>query len=154
MKETFRNFALGSFIFAVIGLSITFIAYPLIAKITNDHFFGLFIMFIFSTTVRYTMVLLYDFLKTDYLLIEMFKSKKEHKENNLTRRIKKIKKMFGNFILFIFLILTDPFLFAIYYRPDHNKWNGLENVGILFLLSNFLCVGVAGNIMSLIVSIF
>jgi hypothetical protein len=153
MKETVRNFALGTFIFAVTGLSITFIAYPLIAKITNDHFFGLFIMFLFSTTVRYTMILLYDFSATDWLLIEILKTKKEHKGNNLTRRIKKIKK-FGNFILFIFLILTDPFLTAIYYRPHHDKWNGLENVKLLFLLSNFLCVGVAGNIMSLIVSIF
>lgn len=153
MREIFRNFVAGSFVFSVIGLGITFGIYPLIARLANNYILGLSIMFFSSVTIRYIMILSYDFLKVDYLLIESLKAKKEHKGNNLTKRIKKLKKM-GNFILFLFLIFFDPFLTAIYYRPSHDKWNGLENVGILFLLSNFLCVTFAGTIMSFLVSLF
>ena len=139
------QFKIGLFIFITINMVIKIIEY----KIAESYDFKIAIlfMFLFSFTIRYLMILIYDYTKKDWLLIEHLKEillqKMEMTRNtSVTRKILRFKKI-GNWFLFIGLVCTDPVVTILYYRDGHHLWNNIpKNKIVLFFLSEAISSGV------------
>lgn len=144
--------AISVTIFMGINIAIKILVYPFIVYRFDGLVFEIFLMFLSSLLVRYLMIKFYDIIKLDLFLIENLKSKnqKKGKENNITRRIKKMKAI-GNTILLLVLLFTDPVITVLYYRPENFSWNGIAGTRtkVLFVTSTLLCVLVIGTGISL-----
>lgn len=156
LKKSFaKKILTGATILTIIGISIKFGVYGIIASQCNNFINAFFWMVLISWLLRYLLVKIYDLLKKDYFLIENIKSTRENKESNrITRRIEKLKKL-GKYFLMIGLISFDPIITALYYRPGYNKWNGLPDLKtkILFFVSDVICSLIAGSFMMGLVKI-
>ena len=72
------QFKIGLIFFVAINLAIKIIEYK-IAELYNFEV-AILLMFLSSFTIRYLMILIYDFTKIDWLLIENLKEKHEKKQ--------------------------------------------------------------------------
>lgn len=150
-----KQFSFGVVIFISINMAIKFIAYPMIAHLSNGFINGLILMFLLSITIRYSLICLYDLIKIDWLLIENLKARNTHHENRVTKRIKKLRAI-GNFALLIGLTSTDPVVTILYFRRGYFDWNGIRGLDlkILFFVSNLICTLITGGIISVLFEFF
>lgn len=115
-------------------------------KIADIYMFkyAILLMFLSSFFIRYSLILIYDYLKIDFLLIENLKEKNDEKQKateltSVTRRILKFKKI-GNWFLLIGLVCTDPVVTILYFRDGHHLWNNIPKKNFkLFLISTIIC---------------
>ncbi len=146
------QFKIGLIVFIAINMAIKIVEYK-IAEM-NDFKIAILLMFLFSFLIRYSMILIYDFTKKDWLLIEYLKEKLHQKQEStehtsVTRKILKLKKI-GNWFLFIGLLCTDPVVTILYYRDGHHAWNNIPRKNfMLFFMSEIICtLTLAGTIYS------
>jgi hypothetical protein len=130
--------------FFIINGTIKVLLYPLIVKYYPFET-GIILMFISSFIFRYLIIIIYDKIKIDWLLIETLKEKLAQKrqminQNSVTKRILKFKK-FGNIFLLGLLVSTDPLITVLYYRPGYFLWNNIPDKKsfLLFTLSTAFC---------------
>lgn len=136
------QFKIGLIFFIAINVAIKIVEY----KITETYNFkiAILLMFLFSFFIRYLIVLIYDYTKKDWLLIEYLKEKLYQKQEmtvhtSVTRKILKLKKI-GNWFLFIGLVCTDPVVTILYYRDGHHIWNKIPKKNLnLFFTSELIC---------------
>ncbi|MBK5215757.1 MAG: hypothetical protein JJE53_03050 [Candidatus Pacebacteria bacterium] len=118
---------------------------------------AILLMFLSSFTIRYLVILVYDYIKIDWLLIENFKEKQSKKQTiinhtAITRKILKLKKIGkGRVFVFIVLVCTDPVITVLYYREGHHQWNNIPSKNfMLFFISAVICtITLAGAIYSI-----
>jgi len=149
-----KQFSIGVTIFISINMAIKFIAYPMIAHTSDGFFKGLVFMFLLSITVRYLIIYFYDLIKIDWLLIESLKARNNHRENRVTKRIKRLKKI-GALTLLVGLTSTDPVITILYFRRGYFDWDGIRGLDlkILFIMSNLICTLIMGGIISVLFEI-
>ena len=136
------QFKIGLIFFIAINMAIKIVEY----KITEIYNFkiAILLMFLFSFFIRYLIVLIYDYTKKDWLLIEYLKEKIYQKQElvqhtSITRKILKLKKI-GNWFLFVGLVCTDPVVTILYYRNGHHIWNKIPKKNLnLFFISELIC---------------
>jgi len=137
-----NQFKIGLMLFISINIAIKLIECK-IAK-NYDYKIAISLMFLFSFIVRFLMILIYDYTKKDWLLIEYLKEKLYQKQEmavhtSVTRKILKLKKI-GNWFLFIGLVCTDPVVTILYYRDGHHTWNNIPKKNLkLFFISELIC---------------
>jgi len=155
LSSSAKQLAIGVFFFITFNTIIKLVVYPTIIYLSKSIFMGLIFMFLSSFTLRYLLILFYDLIKIDWLLIESLKARREHKSNHITRRIKKLKKI-GNISLLTTLVCTDSVITVLYFRQGYFDWNGFKGVDIkiLFVISNLICTLSMGGIINLIFKIF
>ncbi|HEY5587401.1 MAG TPA: hypothetical protein VIK86_00435 [Candidatus Paceibacterota bacterium] len=149
-----NQFKIGLMLFIAINIAIKLIECK-IAK-NYDYKIAILLMFLFSFIVRFLMILIYDYTKKDWLLIEYLKEKLYQKQEmtvhtSVTRKILKLKKI-GNWFLFIGLVCTDPVVTILYYRDGHHIWNKIPKKNLnLFFISELICtLTLAATIYSII----
>ncbi len=150
MKKKFSpsKFMLGISMYVSINIFIGYVLYPFIILIYKENIImSIIAIFLVSISARYSMIIIYDHLKEDWLFIEEIKNqeKNSNRKNKIIKKIEKYKAI-SNIALTIFLVMTDSVVTVLYYRPGSRKWNGLENrkTKILFFLSNILGALIAG----------
>lgn len=134
----------------ILGISI-FITTNWLIKILEFSIFRIFdleiaaiLMFLTSLFSRYLIILAYDQMKIDWLLIEHLKEKihkkQEDDENTyITNKILKWRKK-GDKSLRNSLVLSDPTLAAIYFRKGDHLWNNIPREARKpFLISVIFC---------------
>lgn len=134
----------------IIGITI-FIGTNWLIKVLEFSIFKIFdleiaavLMFLVSFFLRYLIILAYDQIKIDWLLIEHLKEKiykkQEDSENTyVTNKILKWRKGSDRSLL-ISLVLFDPTVTAIYFRKGHHKWNNIPWDALKpFLISVIFC---------------
>lgn len=91
---------------------------------------GFAIMIFLSFLSCVLMILLYDYLKKDFLAIEYSKEKLDLlTANNEGGRLKRSFKWLlkrSQIFLFVFLSVYDPFIATIFMRKGSNQYNGLK----------------------------
>jgi hypothetical protein len=92
----------------------------------------------------FALLLIYDYMKIDWLLIEALKESLEnfvHKKrhNFITKKIIFLRTNHPKKLFFI-LSAWDPFVITIYRRNGYNKWNNFSDFKTfgVFVLSLFL----------------
>lgn len=147
------RFKIGLIFFIFINLAIKIIEY----KIAELYTFkiAILLMFFSSFIIRYLVILIYDYIKIDWLLIENLKEKQCKKQTIInhtavTRKILKLKKI-GNWFLFTGLVFTDPVVTVLYYREGHHRWNNipLKNFKLFFISAVICTITLAGAIYSI-----
>ncbi len=134
----------------IAGISI-FIGTNWLIKVLEFSIFKIFdleiaiiLMFLTSFFSRYLIIIAYDQIKIDWLLIEHLKEKiskkQEDNENTyVTSKILRWRKK-GDKSLRISMILFDPTVVAIYFRKGHHTWNNIPWDAIKpFLVSVIFC---------------
>lgn len=144
----------GVFLFVLFNTIVKFVVYPTIIYFSKNNFVGLFFMFLASFILRYLLILIYDLIKKDWLLIESLKARRGNRENHITRRIKKLKEL-GNIFLILTLVFTDSVLTVLYLRRGYFDWNGIKGIDIkiLFTISNLIGIVMMGVTIRLIFNI-
>lgn len=101
---------------------------------------GGIIMTFLSFIVCYITLLLYDYLKKDWLGIELIKSLRESNSDKKINKILSWAMKKGNMALMIFLsIKFDPFITIAYMRKGFEEYNGLTfRDWKIFILSIFI----------------
>jgi len=91
-----------------------------------------------------TILLVYDHIKIDWLLLESIKESQENsvnkkRQNYITKKIIFLRKNYRR-LSFIILACWDPFITTVYFRDGHNEWNKIPNwkVFVIFASSIFL----------------
>jgi hypothetical protein len=137
------RFKKGVIVFIIINSAIKIFEY----KITRYYDFevAIILMFLSSLIIRYIIIIIYDLIKVDWLLIEHLKEKHQQKQeatqnSSITRKISKYKRIGKNFLL-VALIFIDPVITVLYYRKGHYVWNKIPNIKtlILFVISVMIC---------------
>ena len=151
MKKKFvfpGKFALGILMYISLNSFIAWGIFPYLVIIYRNIFLNILAIFLVSILIRYSMIVIYDYLKFDWFFIEEIKKQEELRDKKKNRIIKKIEKYkaLGNMALMIMLVMTDSVITVLYYRPDSFRWNGLEGkkTKALFILSNILGALIAG----------
>lgn len=155
-KDFVKKVLAGGTILLIIGMTIKTGVYGIIASKCDNFALAFVWMILISLLIRYFLIKIYDLLKKDLFLIENIKSLRENKESNhITRRIEKLKKLGRGFLL-VGLVVFDPIITALYFRPGYDKWNGLPDTKtkILFFVSDVVCSIIWGSIMQGLVTIF
>lgn len=141
LKQFGYGFVLYKSITAIRGFGIN----PLLYLISPDKTVGMFMTFLCTFITSFLMILIYDYLKKDLILIELLKKSQEEKtiqinHNSVTRKIVKHSK-FGQRFLVLILMIWDPTITLIYCRPGHYRWNRIPNMSmfVLFFLSSLSC---------------
>lgn len=150
-----KHFTVGLTFFIAFNTIIKLILYPFICYLMPSFWLDVLVMFCASYILRRILILIYDFLKIDWLLIEGFKSKQKNTENYILRLINKYKK-YGDIILGLILIVTDPVIFVLYFRKESFKWDRINNykMEIFFILSNLICVSFMAGVFGLLFELF
>jgi hypothetical protein len=87
---------------------------------------GGFINTFFSFVACFFLIILYDWLKRDYLLIETVKKLRDYNGTQKTGRILSWILRQGKPVIFLFLsIKEDPFITTVYMREKANQYAGL-----------------------------
>jgi hypothetical protein len=134
----------------IIGV-IGFVAVNWLIKAIEFSIFKIFdleiaavLMFLASFLSRYLIILAYDKIKIDWLLIEhlkekIFKNQEDNENNYVTNKILKWRNN-GDRTLLIGLVSFDPTVAAIYYRKGHHKWNNIpKGTRKIFVISVIIC---------------
>ena len=132
----------------IIFLTINVLIKILEIKIATIYDFeiAILLMFFSSLILKYFIILIYDYLKKDWLLIEYLKEKLEIKEEVveqtfITKKILKFKKIGGDRFLIACWVCLDPIVTVLLSRDEHHSWNNIPNIktGILYISSTIFC---------------
>ena len=144
--DRFKKFSIGLPIFVALNMAIKFLVYIPIAKLC-DFWVGILLMFLASFILRYLIILAYDHIQEDILLIEYFKEKQKQEQKitrhtYATRKILNSQKSGNKLLLLVGLVFFDPVITALYYREGTSKWNNIpdKKTFLLFTISVILCV--------------
>lgn len=135
-KRIFQAFLLRIKLFGV-GFAVNrlanslfnFLICPAILWLTCNNFWeSVMILSVIAACMYYSLILLYDYTKTDWLLFEAFKKVQdvggEIKMNSILKKIVKwnsVGKLFASVLLFGW----DPSLWVIYTRKGYYLYNGI-----------------------------
>jgi hypothetical protein len=130
--------------FFIINGAIKVLLYPPIVKYYPFET-GIVLMFVSSFILRFLIIVIYDKVKIDWLLIEILKEKLNKKrqmtnQNSVTKKILWLKK-FGKNSVLVGLVATDPLITVLYVRPGYFLWNNIPDKKsfLLFTLSTAFC---------------
>jgi hypothetical protein len=156
IKEIFiKHITVGLIFFIAFNTTIKLILYPFICYLMPSFLLDIIIMFSASYILRRILILIYDFLKIDWLSIEGFKYKQKNGKNYILVFINKYKK-YGDIMLSLVLIVTDPVIFVLYFRKESFRWDRINNykMEIFFILSNLICVSFMAGVFGLLLELF
>jgi hypothetical protein len=88
---------------------------------------GFVVMSILSAIVCYLLIVLYDWLKKDWLGIETLKQFREYESKNiLVRLLSRLFKKNDSLIFWVLSTQFDPFIAILYYRKGSHQYGGLS----------------------------
>lgn len=153
---------MGYVVFVAINLTIILAIYPFIVHRCEKLFpnfvemvlVSFLIMFIISITIRLLTLIIYYWTNIDWLLIGEFRTKREHRNNSVTKKMHRLKKK-GGISLFVGLFF-DPILLVIYYWKNSYEFNGILSkwIWLLFIVSDIVGVVIKGAVITGLVKIF
>ncbi len=144
IKKTILLFTEALMLLFIINLGAKVLEFNLIF-LKTDWPIDFLLMFLFSFILRYLLILIYDYIRIDWFLLEKLKDNSLLQENSLTKRIAKYNwvkyRLLGMIILYLFLNFSEPIFVVIYYRDGNHKWNGVPGLKILlfFIISCLSC---------------
>lgn len=145
IPEKVMRFGYGFLAYKVITITRGLVVNPLIYLISDKKMTSFILMVSVTFFSSLIIVLVYDHLKRDFILIESLKKSREEKSeqipyNSVTKKIVKWGK-YGDWALIIFLIVWDPALALVYCRPGSYQWNKIPNITMLalFFFSSLSC---------------
>lgn len=138
ISKNLKQFGYGFTMYKTITIARGFGINPLLYLISDDKVVGMLLTFTCTFTTSILMILLYDYIKRDLILIELLKKSQEEKivltrHNPVTRKIVKRGKL-GKGVLVFILMIWDPTLTLLYCRPGYYQWNKIPNINMFFLL--------------------
>lgn len=95
-------------------------------------------MFLFTSTMYYLVVKVYDLLKVDFLFLEALKNAEfVEKKTKFIKVLSRLNRRGKGVIALVLIFFSDPFIVAIYMRKGSRRWDGIpdKKTLICFLVS-------------------
>ena len=125
-KKRISTWCIGILTNQIIDYAFDFILYPFIIW-QFGLVYGFIIMVPLSFVACYLTILLYDWLKRDWLTIETIKEIKEYEGNNRAFRfLSKILRKSDMLACCVLSIKYDPFITSIYMRHGAHTYDGMS----------------------------
>lgn len=124
IPDRFKKAGAGLKFFVIFELMIKGFEF-LLSILCENKIIAFLLMFLFSFSLRYLIILAYDHIEEDWFLVQKIKQRMKEKE--------KIRKL--RWVIFI-----NPVMTVLYYRDDHHKYNGVSlKTFKLFVISEITC---------------